>query len=156
MKDIFSKTNRSSHTIRGSSESQYSANQNFVTSYFIIYWDYGKSTNVKDPLLAQFRLSDDLLQCPDGMLDWHFPATLYNFHSINSPIPWNIIQPAKESTSYMFFPRLCETCKLMLLLQESVTEESFPLLILTPWFWQLFFCWNLKSSIIPNLIYTQT
>lgn len=39
-KGIFAKTNRSSHTIRGPSECQNSAKQNF-TSYFVAYLDYG-------------------------------------------------------------------------------------------------------------------
>ena len=99
MKDIFSNTKRSSHKIWVFSENQYLAKQNFVTSYFIIYCDYAnRKHKIKDPLLVQLRLSDDLLQCPNGMLDWQFPATLYNYYGINCPIPRNFIQPAKEST----------------------------------------------------------
>lgn len=36
-----------------------------------------ESANTKDPLLVQFTLSDDLLECLNGMLDWHLPASLY-------------------------------------------------------------------------------
>lgn len=62
-----------------------------------------ESKNIKDPILEQLRLSDDLLQCPNGMLDWHYPVTLNNFYTINSPIPWNFMQPAKESTFFFLF-----------------------------------------------------
>lgn len=76
MKGIFAKTNRSSHTIRSPSECQNSAKQNFI-SYFVAYLDYGnRKHKYKGPFLVQLRLSDDLLQCPNCMLDWHFSATL--------------------------------------------------------------------------------